>query len=328
MDETNKILATATGMGASALWWFAQNENDRNDKFRALKLDQRDTQDRLNEHLSSGDWYRLTTPAVRDVISGFSTANAIRTAPTPIPSTLNQSRPDVTGGANIPTMSWPPIAASYNAAGNPEAFGELATAGQVFTFEEPRAWNQGLALARPPSPDTKLQIFYAAQGLVTTVAGLRLNLAQYQTAWTQLFTFAMQASSLNPHLDPSKPPTVSAVNGALASVMPLSSASIPSYNYSNPNTDTAMRFRVSVGSGGGLPALSAVFSVSFWTEYKWTRADGAVLPTQPVVIANGPFFFIDNITSSGFTVRNANNLVANASLDVFISVSAGVVTVG
>lgn len=324
MNETNKLIATATGMGASALWWFAQNEQDRNDRFRNLKADQRDTSDRLNELMSSGDWYRLTTSAVRDVMSGISTANAVRTAPTPIPTTVNQTRPDYTAGTNISSLSWPVQAAPYNSAGNPEAFAELAQAGQVFTFEEPRAWSQGLTLARSPSANTKEQIFLSAQGLSQTLNSLSLTLPQYQVAWTQLFTAASSIQpGISPHQDPSKAPAVGTLNANIASVTPMNPAAIPGYPYNNPNTDAGMRFRITTGAGN-VPALATLFSVSFGSEYKWTRSDGAVFMYQPVVVCNGPLFFADSITPTGFTMRTTNALGASSTFDVFISVSGGV----
>lgn len=322
-NTTDKIVATGLGAGASALWWFQQNERDRADKMRNIQLDGRDTRDRLNDMLSSGDWYRLTTTAVRDVISGFSTANALRVAPTAIPNPVYQTRPDLTGGANIPGLSWPPTVSTYTENGNPQSFGELAQAAQVFTYEENRAWSQGMTLPKPPSQDMKSQIFFAAQGLSNTLAGMKMTMAQYQAAWLAVFLQAHGQSAGDPHFDPNKSPMAGAFGAGIASVVALTAQNVPGFPYMNPNTDAAMRFRVTTNAavGSGNP----IFTVTFATSYQWVRPmDGVTLPFQPVVHANGPLFYIEGISHNGFVVKNQNSLAANQVYDVFISVNAGV----
>lgn len=322
--DGDKVLAAATGMGASALWWFSENERDRNDKLRQLKFDNRDLNDRLNELMSSGDWYRLTTSAVRDVISGLSTSNAVRTAATPIPSTVNQTRPDLSVGANIPLLSWPPATAPYNGNGNPEAFGELAIAAQAFTFEEPRAWNQGLTLSRSPSTETKQQYFQSAQGLGQALNEVRLSTAQYKTVWTNLFNGNTGGGvSTSPHLNSLQPPGVGGLNAGVASVQPLTAPVVAGHPYQNPQTDAAQRWRVTTAAGG-VAAGSVCFTVSFATEYKWIRPqDGAVLPYQPIVVVGGPVFYIEQVSSTGFQVKNASALSGNTVYDLFVSVTGG-----
>lgn len=184
---SSKMMATAAGMGAGALYWFAKSEPERAERIRNLKLDTREVRDRLNELLSSGDWFRVTLPVVRDFIAGLSTAHVPRAIPTAIPASPG-SRPDLSGGENIPSLSWPPQPAAYSSTGNPESFGELAQAAQVLTFEEPRAWSQGLTQRISPTSDAKNQIFWAANALGSTLSSLHLTLEQYQVIWRDLFT--------------------------------------------------------------------------------------------------------------------------------------------
>lgn len=319
--DSDNLLAAASGMGASALWWFSQNEDDRNQKLRNLRIDQRNLTDRFNEFQSNGDWYRLTTSAVRDVISGLSTSNAVRTPSGPIPNPSTQVRPDVTSGANIGNLSWPPAVSTYNANGNPESFGELAVAAQVLTFEENRAWQQGMAGARQPTAAQKMQIFLAAQGLSQTLTDESLTLDQYKAAWGSLFGSA-PSPTVDPHIDPSRPPTPSGFAANVTAVVPLSSASIAGHPFTNPNTDTAMRFRVSVGAGG-VGATNVVFTVTFGTSWTWTAPNGQSYPMQPAVLVNAPFFYVDSITASGFQIKAINALTANTAYDVFVICSSG-----
>lgn len=319
--DTDNLVSAAAGMGASALWWFSQNEDDRAQKIRRLREDQRELNVRFNELVGSGDWYRLTTGAVRDVISGLATTNAVRVPSTPIPNPQSQIRPDLTGGANIPGLNWPPTVAGYNQSANPDSLGELALAAQSWTYEENRSWQQGFTLAQRPQPGQKTQIFLAAQGLAQTLATESLTLDGYKTAWGRLFGNEAQVPP-DAHLDPARPPSASVVAPNIQSVALLSSSQVPGHPFNNPNTDAAMRFRVSVGPGG-VPSAAVAFVVNFGSQYLWSQ-NGTLAQFQPVVIVNGPFFYVDNITANGFQIKTVNALSANTTYDVFIMSCAGI----
>jgi len=97
--------------------------------------------------------------------------------------------------------------------------------------------------------------------------------------------------------------------------------------YANPNTDRAMRFRITAGAGN-VNALTPIASVRFGAEFKYRTADGTVVPIQPVVVANSRqnSFFIDNVTSTGFAICSNQQIPANQSQDVYIATLPGVAT--
>lgn len=55
------------------------------------------------------------------------------------------------------------------------------------TFEESRAFLQGLIQSKQPKEAQKAQVFYAANALIKVVYGLNLTWQNYVDAWTRLF---------------------------------------------------------------------------------------------------------------------------------------------
>jgi len=99
--------------------------------------------------------------------------------------------------AAVADMSWPPQAGQYDAKGMVSKVGELTTTFLSLTYEEVRAFVQGLAQTKAPSKDGKVQVFYAANTLVQTVAGLKLSAQQYADAWARLFRPTTAAPVVN-----------------------------------------------------------------------------------------------------------------------------------
>jgi hypothetical protein len=184
--------------------------------------------------------------------------------------------------------------------------------------------------ARPPSREGKVQIFYAANALIAQLGEQRLTMQQYRDAWARLFsgsgtTPASGSAPLVPrdvHLDPSRPPSVNSLGTGIASVLPLSSASIPGYPYANRNTDACMKFRIAVGTSN-VGAGSLIATIRFGSEFRARDPRGVLVPFQPNVLVQSADFGIAAIESSSFTLQNLVELPAGGSMDVFLTAVAG-----
>jgi hypothetical protein len=310
--------AALLGAGASTLFWWQQFENDRNNRLRQLQNDNRSTQQQIDDLTTSGDWYRLTTGPVRDIITGIATTMQIATAPTPIPNPSVTARPDLSAGNNVPFMQWPPVTSQYDASGNPETFTELMTAGQVLTYQEPRAWLQGLTQSKVPGTLSLIQIFTAAQGLSLAASAQSMTAAQYQQAFANLF------QGINANANPSAPPLhydITKGPTAAANVPAVSTPLLPSA----PNTDAAPQFQLSIASGA-IPAGTTLLTVTFGTPYNYVNQNGVVTPFAPPVICTNPGFTVGTVTSQGFTVVNVGAITGGFSGVVNFIVAPGVPT--
>lgn len=328
-----KLEGTLLGAAGAALWWWNQDSQDRDERLRNAQLDTRQLSNRLNTVLFSADWIRLMSPAVRDAIIGLAAATPTsapaQTVP-PIGSAV--IRADLTGGANIPSLSFPLAVGNFDAAGRTAVPGELATAFYALTYPEDRAFLQGLTQSKAPTPDALLNLFWAAQGLSWNASTLRLSQAQWQTLWAALFAFAgaavptpgpAQPSAVDAHLDPAKQPTAVAVTAQ--NITPLNTASPgPVVTYNNPQTDSAQRWRLQANAAGNA-AFDRLARISFKTEYIM-RGPGNTLSTfQPAVSTNRPAqVYADNITSTGFDLIANQTIGAGTYVDVYVNVNPGV----
>ena len=213
----------------------------------------------------------------------------------------------------VADMAWPPEPGQYDDRGLVKQAGELTSLFLSLTYEEVRAFVQGLAQARPPSRDCKVQIYYAANALVAQLCGQKLTWQQYKDAWARLFGGATGIATTDPHLDPGRPPSVGAFGAGVASVVPLTSlpGGIPGYPYANRNTDKAMRFRIT--TNGAVGAGNAIATVSFNSEFRDENG-----PFQPVVLVNGdlPFYAV-SVTSLSFVLKSTQGLANAQTYDFF-----------
>jgi hypothetical protein len=333
---SNETTGALTGAAASALYWWTRNENDRDRRLRDLKADNRDLKERFNELLMGGDLVRMQLPIVRDAVTGIAEASAGAAVASPVPNPTTQSRPNLSSGSNIPGMQWPPLSPNYDSNGNTNQLGEMAIAFRTLTYQENRAWNQGLTLANVPTAGGLLQLFYAAQGLTGAVASLGLSIAQYQTAWTGLFAGFAPTPPTPPttaavvHEDPSRPPSVSPIFAGL-NIVPLTNQAggVPGYAYANRNTDSVQRYRVTAPAGG-VGAGIAIGTVTFGTEYRYRDSIGNLVPFQPAIplamSSLNASFGATNITSTGFTIVAKEVLAGSTVHDVTLVVIPGLPT--
>ena len=333
-DTTNGVL---TGMALVAATRWSRYDDETQRRLRINREDVQQAHDLIDELLNRGEVVRARLPIVQDAQVGTAMASPAQITPSAVPAIPTLSRPDLfaTAEVAISELSWPPRPGEYDALGNVIKTGELTQMTLSQTFEEVRAFIQGLVQSRSPSREAKVQIFYAANSLIAQIGGLRLTWQQYKDAWARLFGASGSGNATGSgtpgaelHMDPARPPlVVGALGTNVASVVPLSSQSITGYAYANRNTDAAMRFRVSA-SANNVNAGQQVCTIQFGTEYRYRDANGGLVPFQPVVcLGAGPNrFYADNITSTSFSLVNGSQLNANSYADVFISVCAGLRT--
>jgi hypothetical protein len=223
----------------------------------------------------------------------------------------------------VADMSWPPTPGQYDDRGMVKQAGELTSMFLAMTYEENRAFFQGLAQSRPPSREAKVQIGLAANALVAQLCEQKLTWPQYKERWARLLGGGATASSsaVDAHADPARPPMpVGTFAIGVNSVVPLSSQSIPGYPYANRNTDTAMRFRITVGANS-INSGQQLCTIQFGSEYRTRDAQGQLVAAQPVVLVNSALnrLYAEAITPTGFSLFNAAVLPANTSVDVFLS---------
>ncbi len=330
-NQGSKLDAGLLGAGGAALMWWSALEQGRTEQIRNNKLDIRDTTQQLHALMSSADWMRLQAPSVRDAVVGIAAATpASQPASTVPPIGATATRPDLSSGSNIASLQWPPQAGSYDSAGRTAAPGELALAFHVQTYQEPRAWAQGLTQNRVPTGDQLMQLHSAAQGLSLAATSQRLTPTAWTQTWQNIFALASgaplpappAASCADPHCDINKPPTAKAV--VLASILPLNSGSpgLPNVPYVNPQTDAAQRWRLTTVATGAI-AGDKLAHVAFASAY--VTQGGSPQPFQPVVLTSrSAQVYADNVTPYGFDLIAGQGLGGNANVDVYVAVIAGV----
>jgi hypothetical protein len=192
------------------------------------------------------------------------------------------------------------------------------TAGQVLTYQEPRAFTQGLCQSKAPTAAGLMQIFYAAQSLSAVASAQNFTLAQYQQAWMNLFSEVGAVQTVvDPHQDPTKNPTATSSINLITQVQPQPGA---------PHTDANQQWLVTEASGNisaGLP----IFTVTFSKQYRYQPANGPITTFSPQVVCTTPGFAVTGVSPSGFTVVTLAGLTNPQQFLVSILVVPGVQTV-
>lgn len=327
MTQPNQLHAALTGIAIAAATHWARYDDDTQRRLRNARLDAEEALDIVRETQSRGDAIRSRLPTVMDATVGLSIANPVPTTASVVPVTAPLQRPDLAMSMekSIEDMSWPPVPGEYDAKGMVKQAGELTSMFLALTYEEVRAFVQGLAQSRPPGREGKVQIYTAANALVTQLCGQKLSAQQYREAWARVFGQPVAAPPTNTpvldvHSDPTRPPSVAAVGVNVASVTPLSSQSIPGYPFANRNSDRLMRFRLT--TNGAVGTAQPLASIQFGTEYRCREPDGSSLPMQPGVFVSAPGHrcCVDLVTSTGFVLLSTVTLPTGSTLDVFVRV--------
>lgn len=328
MHKNENLNGAITGIAIAAAAHWARYDDDTQRRLRNVRLDAEEALDLIRDMQSRGEIVRSRLPTAMDAQVGLAIASPQPTAAAIVPNTAPLTRPDLAAQMETAAaeMAWPPETGQYDERGLVKQAGELTSMFLALTYEEVRAFVQGLAQSRPPSRDAKVQIFFAAQTLVAQLCEQKLTSQEYKDAWERLFG-APQASSstANPHLDPARSPQVMGPFGTNVQNVVLLSSLNGAGSYANPNTDAAMRLRITASPTSGIAERMGLCYVRFGTEFKYRSADGSLIPFQPVVSVNSRQHaaYADNITSTGFALFNTTPIVPGGSLDVFIKSDTG-----
>ncbi len=324
MDKLETLEGVLSGAALAAAAGFAREGDETQRKLRIARDDASKALRELEDLNSRGDVVRSRMPAVMDFMAGLSIAHQPSPAPSLTPSLAGLTRPDL--AANMATavadLKWPPKPGQYDERGNIITVGELTALASALTCEEVRAFVQGFVQSRQPTAAHKVQIFNAANALVSVLEELNLSRDQHVEVWKGLFTGAPGGPSgtvvgADPHRLTSSPPVAQVVDPGVASVVPLGQPELANYPYAHQNTDQASKWRVTFGAS--VSAGTTAFQINFGT-HPWLK-DGK--PYQPVVMCSAPQLAVAVVTYNGFSVKTVQGIGGASVIDVGFAVWAG-----
>lgn len=315
---TNENLNGAlTGVALAAAAHWARYDDDTQRRLRNVRLDTQEALDLIRDLISRGEMVRGRLPTLMDTQIGLAIASPAPNTPAIIPTTIPQTRPDLfdVTTSSASRMKWPPVPGKYDERGLVTEVGELTPLFLALTYEEDRAFLQGLTQARPPTADAKDQIFRVANALIAQVAGQHLTWQQYKDAWARLFGGSITPSAAA-HNDPGNPPTIIAVDAGVASIKARGLPDIINYPYKHNNTDQASKWRITV-AGANISADTALVTYQFGASYIGPEG----VPFEPAIALSHGWLFVASPTPTGFVIKNNVALTANSVLDFSIVVS-------
>lgn len=324
MDKRQTLEGAVTGAVLAAASGFAREGDETQRRIRIARDDSTRALREIEDLHTRGDTLRARMPVVQDFLAGLSIANQPSQAPSVTPNTAALNRPDLatTMQTAVESLMWPPEAGQYDERGHIVAVGELTALGSALTTEEARAWLQGLVQPKPPTTAHKVQIYLAANALLSVLQGTNLTREEHAAAWKRLFASGTSGpgggtSGADPHRLATYPPAAQVIDPGVASVVPLGQPELINYPYAHQNTDSASKWRMTLGAS--VAAGVTAFQINFGAQ-PWLK-DGK--PYQPVVVCSSPLLVVSVVTSNGFTVKTAQALSAATPLDVGFAVWAG-----
>lgn len=308
MTQNNNLNGALTGLAIAATASWARYDDETQRRLRNVRLDAEEAIALVRDAQSRGDAIRARLPTVQDIQVGIALATPAQTSASVVPSTAPLVRPDITPNMDVAVedMTWPPKQGVYDDRGLIKESGELTTLALALTFEEVRAWVQGLVMARQPNANCKNQIWAAAHALTAQLCDQSLTYDQYKAAWARLFG----STAGNAHSNSSAHPSITFQMPGLAVLTARGSPEILGYQYPNKNTDQASKWRLIVG-GGAIGAGTMLATIAFSTGY--TR-DGQAY--EPSLVINPSYkLFIGSVNASAFSVFAAVGLAGNEQVD-------------
>ena len=305
--ENSKTNAAMLGMLTAAVASWDRYDTDTQRRLRNLRDDTEDALSQIRDYVSRGEQVRGRLPVPMDAQLGLALANPTQASPEILPTTTKLSRPAF-DEESVSDLTWPPKGGTFDGKGRVSELGELTRTFLALTFQELRAFLEGLAQDKSPSQAGLLQINRAAHQLISVLATLNLSSAQYASAWQKLFAGLSSAPPTDPHLGT---PTIGTPNGA-------NNVSSVAFVPSSVKSDRAMRIRVTASNGGGISALQDVVTISFASE--WKDANGN--PVIPAIVGSQGLFASAS-SSTGFTIQLSQGVGVNTSQDFSIIVSNG-----
>jgi len=301
-----KTSAALLGLVTAAVVSWDRQDTETQRRNRNTRDDLRDITDRFNSYIARGEQIRSRLPSVMSALLGLALANPSTASAVVLPTTTKLTRPEI-GGDDTADLTWPPKVGTFDANGNVSEIGELTRTFLALTFQETRAWLEGLTQDKSPNLAGLTQINTASHQMIAVLSTLNLTAAQYAAAWLKVFTGTVAQPTVDVH---AASPTIGAPNGGnnVASVV-----FIPG----SVKTDRAMRLRITAGAAN-IGAATDVVTLSFGAEWK----DTAGVPITPAVIGSQGLF-VTNSTSTGFTIQLAQGIPATTFMDFSLMVSSG-----
>lgn len=303
--ENNKISGAMAGFLAAGLASINRYDTETQRRIRNAKEDSRDALDQIADYKSSGEQIRGRLPVVMDAQIGLALANPTQVAPEILPTQTRLTRPTFEE-ESVADLSWPPRPGSYDAKARVSEIGELSRTFLALTFQEVRAFIEGLAQAKSPGQAGLQQISRAANQLIAVAASLNLSAAQYAAAWQRLFTGAAATNS-----DPHAGVPVIGIPNAANNVVAVTFAP------SSVKSDRAMRLRISSGAGT-VSTGSDVVTVTFASE--WKDASGS--PMTPAIFGSQGLFAAA-ASSTGFTLQVSQAIGNNTTQEYSVFAYGG-----
>ena len=301
-NKTNGALA---GMLAASIASWDRYDTDTRRRLRDVRDDTNDALDQIQNHKSSGEQIRGRLPVVMDAQLGLALANPSQVSPEILPTTTKLTRPAF-DEESVSDLNWPPKTGTYDSKNRVSEIGEMTRTFLALTFQEVRAFIEGLAQTKSPTQTGLLQINRAANQLVSVLSTLNLSAAQYASAWQKVFG-ASASQATNPHLNA---PVIGAPNGAnnVASV---------SFVASSVKTDYAMRSAVTAGAGP-ITAGNDIVTIVFASEFK----DSSGNPVTPAIVGSQGLY-ASGVTSTGFTIQLSTGIGGGLTQNFSILVGGG-----
>ena len=325
----DEMLGAMTGAIVPVAIQWSRYDDETQRRVRETKYDLRDLRDAFAESQGWGGMVRSRLPIVMDWDTGLAIATAQQPTAQQIPTLPSlQQRPNLCQGAEsfISSMQWPPRPGIYDAKQNVKQVGELSTTALACTYEEVRAAILGFVSCNGSTAAGRVQLYRAINALNDTAQAQNMSKAEYAARWAQLF--GVPTSTIDPHRDPSKSPTISNVNAG-ANVASVIFVTTGLQNESNPQTDAGHRLRITAGVGGDIPPNTDICTVIFATSYQYKKADGTTARLQPQVHFQGASarFFFGSVSYVSYTLQTNQLIPSGGSVEVSVLVDAGCATV-
>lgn len=324
MDE---ILGAMAGALVPVAVQWSRYDDQTQQRVRNTRYDLRDLRDAWQESLGWGGAVRSRLPIVMDWDTGLAMATSQQPTAQTIPTLPSgQLRPNLCNGAEsfVSSMMWPPRPGMYDARQNVQQVGELSTTALAHTYEEVRTAIHAFVSCNGSTPAGRVQLYRSINALTDTVMSLNLTKAEFAARWAQLF--GVPVSTIDPHRDPSKSPTISNVNTA-GNVSAVTFVTGGPFNEINPQTDNAHRLLIQSDGAAPVLAHTVVCKVSFATQYQYRRPDGSIAGLVPVVQPHGSKFQFYAVPSkTGYDLMNSQTIPPSESATVLVIVEPGVVT--
>ena len=297
-----KTSAAMWGILTAAVASWDSYDKDTQRRLRNLRDDAAGALDQIRDYTTRGEQVRLRLPSVMDALLGIALANPTQTTPEILPSSTKLSRPVIDEGS-ASDLSWPVKTGSYDGKGRVSELGELSRTFLALTFQEVRAFLEGLAQEKSPTQAGLLQINRAAKQLVNVLSTLNLTSDQFRLIWTDLFSASPGTVVADSHLGT---PTISNIQPGI---------NIASITFSPTSTknDREMRIRITAGAGP-IPATADLCTITFASA--WSNSNG---PLIPAVVCGHPLVATQT-SNAAFVIQLSASINAGETRDIPILV--------